>query len=153
VSAIDPSTVWETWWRALGLRAPLSGDVAQAIETSLVRSLGEQFGLINISTTRAGDPELERRITQEVASYGRQLGTVLDAVDALIRHQRGETLPPDDERALDVLQELRAQVEELKAHNATESAERVIDEVERLARRPQENAATLRRLRAALDTG
>ena len=153
MSAIDPSTLWETWWRALGLRAPLSGDVTQAIETSVVRSLGEQFGLINISTTRAGDPELERRITQEVASYGRQLGTVLDAVDALIRRQRGETLLPEDERALDVLQELRAQVEELKAHNATESAERVIDEGERLARRPQENAATLRRLRAALDTG
>jgi hypothetical protein len=35
---LDPSPMWEAWWRARGFPAPLSGDVTQTIKTSLVRS-------------------------------------------------------------------------------------------------------------------
>jgi hypothetical protein len=84
-------------------RAPLSGDVTQAIDTSLIRSFGEQLGFININTTGAGDAQLERRIVEQVASYGRQLGGVLDAVGVLIRHDIAGELPPEDRRALERL--------------------------------------------------
>lgn len=55
----------------------------------------------------AGDPVKERRITQEVASYGTQLGIVLDALDVLIRHLEpalkaghGEALKTEGDKAL-----------------------------------------------------
>jgi len=39
---------------------------------------------IQISVESAGDPEFERRIFRSVASVGRQLGTVSDALEAVI---------------------------------------------------------------------
>jgi hypothetical protein len=62
-----------------GLRAPLSGDVTQDIAPSI----GGQLGLLNINATRSCDPELEQRIITEVASYGRQLGWLVEAVDGV----------------------------------------------------------------------
>ena len=57
-----------TWFRS-----PLSGDVFQNIAPDYS------------STDIAGNIEIERRITREVASYGNQLGTILDALTVLAR--------------------------------------------------------------------
>ena len=67
-----------------GFHWPLSGDVTQAWAT-MVRTWG-QWGLININVGGSGtaDPVLERRIVDEVASYGRQLGRISEALEALI---------------------------------------------------------------------
>src|ERR687885_737686 len=88
----DPAAWWAAWLRTWGLRAPLSGDVSQDIDASLVRSVGDQLGFININAARSPDPGLERHIITEVASYGRQLGRILDALDVLVRHGRPEGL-------------------------------------------------------------
>jgi hypothetical protein len=146
---LDPFGLWEAWTRSLELHAPLSGAVNQAIEASLARSLG-QLGLINITTTRAGDPDLERRIVEQVASYGRQLGWVLEAVDALVRAQRGETLDVDDERALDQLGRLRAEVDELKRRAAAERVDQLVAHIRLLRSAPEANAEALASLREAL---
>ena len=63
---------------------PLSGDVTQAWAT-WTRMMG-QWGLININVGGHGTsvPALERRIVDEVASYGRQLGRISEALEALI---------------------------------------------------------------------
>ncbi len=63
---------------------PLSGDVTQAWAT-WARMVG-QWGLININVggDSTPDPVLERRIVDEVASYGRQLGRISEALEALI---------------------------------------------------------------------
>ena len=63
---------------------PLSGDVTQAW-TTWARLMG-QWGLININVggDSTPDPVLERRIVDEVASYGRQLGRISEALEALI---------------------------------------------------------------------
>jgi hypothetical protein len=148
-SPLDPFGIWEAWARSLELHAPLSGAVNQAIETSLARSLG-QLGLINITTTRAGDPDLERRIIEQVASYGRQLGWVLEAVDALVRAQRGETLDVDDERALHQLGRLRAEVDELKRRAAAERVDQLVAHIRLLRSAPEANAEALASLREAL---
>ena len=146
---LDPLGIWEAWTRSLELHAPLSGAVNQAIETSLARSLG-QLGFINITTARAGDPDLERRIVEQVASYGRQLGWMLEALDALIRAQRGETPDAGDEHALDQLQRLRSEVEALKQRAAAEHVDQLVGQIRLLLRDEEGNADALTSLREAL---
>ncbi len=53
------------------LNAPLSGNIDQNISPSL------------ISFDIKGVPEIEQRVLTEVASYGKQLGKVLEALQAL----------------------------------------------------------------------
>lgn len=59
----------------------------------------------------AGDAEKEKDITEEVASYGSQLGTLLDAMDVLCRRIDPAGLNEADSKALERLRNLRAAVE------------------------------------------
>jgi hypothetical protein len=92
--------------RAAALHAPLSGAVNRAIQASLLDTLG-QLGLVNINMAAAGDRALEWRVVEQVASYGRQLGWVVDAVDVLVRDRRDDEPEAGDEAALHQLQTLR----------------------------------------------
>ena len=76
-----PEASWPWTW-------PLGGDVTQRIGTWWIKSLSDQTGFININNVRAGDPQLERRIIEDVASYGRQLGRMMEALDVVIGHLR-----------------------------------------------------------------
>jgi hypothetical protein len=82
-----PEASWPWTW-------PLGGDVTQWIRTSWIKSLSDQTGFININNVRAGDPDLERRIIEDVASYGRQLGRMMEALDVVIGQLRGCAPPP-----------------------------------------------------------
>ena len=91
-----PEASWPWTW-------PLGGDVTQWIRTTWIKSLSDQTGFININNVRAGDTELERRIIEDVASYGRQLGRMMEALDVVIGHLRlGERtdLTADERHAL-----------------------------------------------------
>jgi hypothetical protein len=81
-------------------RGPLSGDVTQAINpwTWWIRG-SQQAGFININTSRTDDPDLERRIVENVASYGRQLGRLVEAVQVLVTHLPGRADLSVQERA------------------------------------------------------
>jgi hypothetical protein len=149
--ADDPAAWWAAWLRAWGLRAPLSGDVTQDIDAALVRSVGDQLGFININTSESGDPELERRIVTEVASYGRQLGRILDAVSVLVDRERPQKLSAQERRVLDDVKALHAEIEAAKARFAVGRVDRLVDEIQAVRRDPDCDAETLRRLRAALD--
>ena len=109
-----PQQVARSWWGLFGLRAPWSGDVTQAIDTSLLRASGSQLGLININEQAAGNAELEQRIVTQEASYGRQLGQLMDAVAVLVRHTDIEALPPSERVALDALLEMRERIDAVK---------------------------------------
>jgi hypothetical protein len=148
---VDLPALWQAWWRALGVRGPLSGDVNQAIDTSLVHAIGDQLGFININTTRAGDAQLERTITEQVASYGRQLGWLTDALDVLIRTARPPDLDPDDAAALDEVTALRAKVERAKEEAARARVDSVVADIRSLRQDPERNHDALERLRSALD--
>jgi hypothetical protein len=151
VPATDPASLWQAWWRMFGLRAPLSGDVVQdLVEPSLVRG---QLGFLNINATRAGDPALEQRIVTDVASYGRQLGRLFDAVGVLARHQERGDLTVEDQRALDRLQELAEQIAAAKTRAAAEGIDRILADVRALRADPEGNRDALRRLREALADG
>jgi hypothetical protein len=105
-----PETSWPWTW-------PLGGDVTQWIRTSWIKSLSDQTGFININNVRAGDPELERRIIEDVASYGRQLGRMMEALDVVIGHLRlaeSKDLTADERRALQDFSDLVRQVRALK---------------------------------------
>jgi hypothetical protein len=148
----DPSALWESWWRLFGLRAPLSGDVSQAIDASLLHAVGDQLGFINISTSRAGDAQLEQQITEQVASYGRQLGWILDALDVVIRTGRPADLDPRDAAALDQLATLRADIERTKGEVARDRVERLVADIRTLRQDPERYRDELQRLRRALDS-
>ena len=146
---LDPFGVWEAWARSLELHAPLEGAVTQAIRTSLADHLG-QLGLINISTAASGDPGVERRIVEQVASYGRQLGWLLDAVDVLVRERRGAPERPGDQAALDQVEQLHGEVEALKASAVAERSERLVADVRALLADADADAETIVALRAVL---
>lgn len=86
---VNPLDVW-----APIFRAPFSGDVTQAIVP--------RFFSPNIK----GVPEIEHRVETEVASYGKQLGKILEALDELSRKSK---IP------LPEIKELIAEVEAVKA--------------------------------------
>jgi hypothetical protein len=60
-------------------RWPLSGGVMQAINP-----MSFMTSLITINPGRTSNPDLEQRIVNEVASYGRQIGRMSDALEVLI---------------------------------------------------------------------
>ena len=146
----DPAAWWAAWLRAWGLRAPLSGDVSQDIDASLIRSVGDQLGFININTSQSSDPQLERHIVTEVAGYGRQLGRILDALDVLVRQSRHEKLSAAERRALDDMQALHAEIAAAKTRYAGRRGDRLVEEIRALRQEPDADEA-IQRLRDALD--
>jgi hypothetical protein len=137
-----PLNPWQAWLSMFGIRAPLSGNVTQDISPSI--------GLVNINATQSGDPELERRIITQVASYGRQLGWLLEAVDVLARQQSRRDLDEADIHALDQITTLTKQVAAVKEQKAVDHVGRIVSEVRALSRDPQANAEAIRRVREAL---
>jgi len=98
-------------------RLPLSGDVDQTINpwTMFFRSVGSQFGLININLGKSSDPELEQTILADVGTYGRQIGQIGDALRVLIDHVKLDDLKPEEKTALDALRFQLAEIDRLKA--------------------------------------
>ena len=143
-TVFDPFGVAEAWRRtAAAWNFPLSGPVDES---------AGQIGLVNIATA-SGDPELERRIVEQVASYGRQLGWVVDALDVLIRTAPNHPARGGDAAALERIAGLRAGVERVKRDTATERVDRLVAGVRALRADPKANADALARVRTALDGG
>jgi hypothetical protein len=109
-------------------RQPFSGDVTQTINpwTWWIRSFG-QFGFININETNAGDPATEQAIVTDIASYGRQLGWISEALDAVVRHANTKSWPKADRDKLDQLKRLVTQVDAIKQGNREEAKTTQID--------------------------
>jgi hypothetical protein len=131
---------------------PLGGDVSQWINpTWWLGSFGQQLGFINVTQVRSGDPQLERRIVEEVASYGRQLGWVTEALDAVIACLHDADLTDKlTSQQLGALDRLRTLVENIKRIKTPAAAPgrghedtlevriaRLEDELRRLNRRPE----------------
>jgi hypothetical protein len=99
-------------------RLPLSGNVTQSINpwTWLFNPMGSQVGLINISLGKSSDPDVEEEILNDVASYGKQLGRVEDALLVLLDHFRPQRkLTDEEEKAISDLRTLMQDVAAVKA--------------------------------------
>lgn len=96
------------------VKFPLSGDVLQSLLPWNFLN-GGQFGLVNISLGGSADPDVEREILEDVASYGRQLGRLGEALAVLVAHFRPESpLTAEEEKALFDLKRLLADIADVK---------------------------------------
>ncbi len=92
---------------------PLSGPVAQAFRlwTSLFNTFGNQIGLINVSVGKSPAPGIEEEVLSEVASYGRQLGRMGDALVVLLKYAN---LPEPERRANDDFKRMLTDIADVK---------------------------------------
>jgi hypothetical protein len=98
-------------------KLPLSGDVVQSINpwTAYFSQSGSQFGLVNIALGQSSEPKVEAEVLSDVASYGKQLGQIGDALIVLLRHFHPCTpLSADEQAAIDALKEMLNHIAHVK---------------------------------------
>jgi hypothetical protein len=83
-------------------RLPFAGDLMQTINpwTWFQKTVGSQFGLINIDLGRSADPQLEAQILDDVGSYGRQLGQIGDLLGVLLKHVNLDDLTAQEQKVV-----------------------------------------------------
>src|SRR5579872_5592800 len=93
-------------------KLPLSGDVVQSINPFTAFMTGGQFGLVNINMGQSSDPDVEGEVLSDVASYGKQLGRIGDALIVLLGHihPRGE----EEQKVIAALYEMLHAVAKVK---------------------------------------
>lgn len=127
------------WSAAVSGRAPWFGVAPQSLTQPI--NPGWSFGNVIVNTTNSSAPDVEREIVNQ-HSYGRQIGRLMDAVEAL-----SEAVPNvgKDERIKE-FRALAAEVEEIKKEMAPRRLEQMQRELEWLKRNDPEGWAKLREL-------
>jgi hypothetical protein len=106
------------------VKLPLSGDVTQAINPwSWWLSSMRQFGFVNINQMESSNPEMEREILENVASYGRQLGRIIEALSVALEHTQFSNLTEDEQQALECFTEMATEIAAVKGGYVTLSEE------------------------------
>jgi hypothetical protein len=91
--------------------------------------MGSQVGLINISLGKSSDPDVEEEILNDVASYGKQLGRVEDALLVLLDHFRPQRkLTDEEEKAISDLRTLMQNVAAVKASHGRDTGPSTVGE-------------------------
>src|SRR5271169_3033090 len=98
-------------------KLPLSGDVTQWISPLTAFMTGGQFGLININMGPSSEPNVEEEVMSDVASYGKQLGRVEDALVVLLTHFHPPKLTDKEEEAIGALKEMIDAIAERKENH------------------------------------
>ena len=136
---------------------PFSGDVTQAINpwTWWLR-LMSQVGFININLTKSSDPEMERRITENVAGYGKQLGRVIEVLDALLVNSATAGWSADQKKALVDFFEMAKEIAAVKGDYIAPTkvnVDRFLEGIRHLKEKDEkEYAEVVERLRKELST-
>ena len=117
---------------------PLSGDVMLPW-TLWVKSLNQQLGFININNVESSDSETEKKIIEEVASYGRQLGWIIEVLDIVLsRHKQDfEDLTKEERASMDQFYDLIRNIEKIKKDSKSSALtfgrlDRMIDDIQDL---------------------
>ena len=98
-------------------KLPLSGNVLQAINpwTAFTSPIGSQMGLFNVTIGQSSEPEVEADVLSDVASYGKQLGRVGDALVVLLNHFHPRTpLTEEETGAIDDLKDMLERIADVK---------------------------------------
>jgi len=88
------------------IKTPLSGDVWQDFRpftswwADTFRNAMGQYGFVNINEMQSSDPELEKGIVTDQASYGKQIGRVVEALQAICENLDSKGWKPDQREAL-----------------------------------------------------
>jgi hypothetical protein len=104
------------------IKLPLSGNVTQTINpwTFFFNPTGSQVGLFNIDLGVSSDPAVERQVISDVASYGKQLGRIEDALLVLLAHFHPKRkLTHTEDKAIKDLKRMIEDIEEVKARYET----------------------------------
>lgn len=106
-------------------RLPLSGNVTQSINpwTWFFNPVGSQVGLVNIELGQSSNPAVEEEVLSDIASYGKQLGRVEDALLVLLAHFRPDRpLTAEEETAISALRAIVAEIAAVKARHKRQTA-------------------------------
>ena len=98
-------------------KLPLSGDVFQAINpwTAFMSPIGSRVGLFNVTIGQSSAPAVEADVLSDVASYGKQLGRVGDALIVLLAHfHPAAPLTTEETAAIDDLKDMLRQIADVK---------------------------------------
>ena len=96
-------------------KLPLSGDVVQSINPFTAFMTGGQFGLININLGQSSEPKVEEEVLSDVATYGKQLGRIGDALIVLLAHfHPDKSLTADETKAIDALKAMLDKIADVK---------------------------------------
>jgi len=98
-------------------RMPLSGSVTQSILpwTWMFNPANSQIGLINIDLGESSAPAVEEEVLKDVASYGKQLGKIQDALVVLLdTYQPSRELTEAEKKAVDGLRTLVNDIQHVK---------------------------------------
>jgi len=129
------------WFWAPQIHFPWSGSVAQQIEPNL----GWFFGAIRPG---AGDGAVEREAF-EIASYGKQLGLLSEALLGL--SGRSSVTPDQANLALDRLEVIRARIESVKRSRSEAAVDSLSEQLEELRiRQPAAFEQLAQRLRLSV---
>jgi len=101
-------------------KLPLSGDVVQSINPFTAFMTGGQFGLININLGQSSEPKVEEDVLSDVASYGKQLGRIEDALLVLLEHFHPKRkLTHAEDKAIKDLKRMIEDIDAIKARHET----------------------------------
>jgi hypothetical protein len=106
-------------------RLPLSGNVTQSINpwNWMFNPVGSQVGLINIELGQSSNPPVEEEVLSDVASYGKQLGRIEEALAVLLEHFHPEReLTASERSAIADFMEIVKSVEAVKTKHAKRGA-------------------------------
>ena len=96
-------------------KLPLSGDVVQSINPFTAFMTGGQLGLININMGQSSEPKVEEEVLTDVATYGKQLGRIGDALIVLLKHfNPSPPLSAEDSQAIEALNEMLGEIAKVK---------------------------------------
>lgn len=99
---------------------------------------GWSFG--NVSVNYAGNADIEKKVVEDVASYGKQLGIITDVVLELTADK-----PAGKDDPLAQLREIAAKVEEIKAQQKRSLSEKASDAMAKLAESNEAEAQRIAR--------
>lgn len=105
-------------------KLPLSGNVTQTINpwTFFFNPVGSQMGLVNINLGTSSNPAVEEQVLSDVASYGKQLGRVEDALMVLLAHFHPEReLTKAEDKAIRDLKRMVEEIAEIKRRHSAEA--------------------------------
>jgi hypothetical protein len=106
---------------------------------NLTQPILPDWSFQRVNVNYSGNPEIEREVVEKVASFGKQLGIITDAVLALADGK------PKDDKAIARLKEIAAKIEELKNQSKASLADQARGAMARLEKA---EPATARRIAA-----
>lgn len=126
------------------IRDPFSGNVSQIINpwTLWLKSLNQQMGFININNLNSKDPDIEKRIIEDVASYGRQLGWIIEVLDLVVPRLDYKDLTEDELCTLHKFSDLIRDIEDVKGNSKPQKLtlghlDRMINDIQALKKKDE----------------